>query len=84
MCPSLQVTIEAIIQFIPEWQSTALKDTGFVERCRWESLLWEKLQHELSSSVFYLAHWLANELTTAFANFCLTNIQGMQKIGVLV
>lgn len=35
-------------------------------------------------SVFYLAHWQANELTTEFANFCLANIQGMQKIEVLV
>lgn len=51
MCPSLWVAIEPIGQFNPEWQSTALKDTGRLqerklpeERCRWESLLWEKLQ----------------------------------------
>jgi len=41
--------------------------------------LWEKLQHELSSYMFYLAHWLADELTTARAKFSLANVQGMQE-----
>lgn len=47
------------------------------------SLLWEKLQHELSGCVFYLAQWLANRLTTARADFCLADVQGRQERGVV-